>query len=280
MSPVPRRILIAGCGDLGQRLGRVLAARGDTVFGLRRRVEGLPAYIRPVPADLLQRSSLRALPGDLDAAVVVLTPSRRDESGYREAFLDAPANLLDALGAPPPRMAFVSSTAVYGGDDGGWVEEDTPPAPVGFNGRVLWQAEQALAERVPGLWRLRLAGIYGPGRTWMLRRAAEATRCRPRWTNRIHVEDAARAIGFALDAEAPGSACIVSDGRPVREDELLGWLAQRLQRPAPVLEPGPEGGRRLRPRRLPALGFALRWPDWQEGYAALLQGDERPAIVP
>lgn len=275
-----RRVLIAGCGDLGQRLGLALAARGDTVFGLRRRVDALPAGILPVPADLLDPSSLRALPRDLDALAIILTPGRRDEAGYREAYLQAPANLLGALGGLPAKAVFVSSTAVYGGDDGRWVDEDEAPAPEDFNGRVLLEAERALAVRMPGLWRLRLAGIYGPGRRWMLRRAAEAAGCRPRWTNRIHVEDAARAIEFALDSGPAGSACIVSDGQPVREDELLGWLAGRLRRPAPRLEPGPECGRRLRPRRLAELGFRLRWPDWRLGYSSLLQVDEGPAIVP
>lgn len=261
-------------------MGLALAARGDTVFGLRRRIDALPAAIQPVQADLLEPSSLLALPGDLDAVVIILTPSRRDEAGYREAYLRAPANLMNALGAAPPKLVFVSSTAVYGGDDGRWVEEDDLPDPSEFNGRVLLEAEQALLERAPGVWRLRLAGIYGPGRRWMLRRAAEGVSCRPRWTNRIHADDAARAIEFVLDVDASGSACIVSDAQPVREDELLAWLAARLQRPAPALEPGRDCGRRLRPRRLPDLGFSLRWPDWRLGYSSLLQVGDGPAIVP
>lgn len=280
MAASARRVLIAGCGDLGQRLGLALAARGDTVFGLRRRVEALPAAIRPVAADLLAPSSLHVLPGDLDALVIILTPGIRDEAGYRDAYLRAPANLLDALDTKPPKLVFVSSTAVYGGDDGRWVEEDEAPAPADFNGRMLFEAEQALAAYVPGTWCLRLAGIYGPGRGWMLRRAAEGSPCRPRWTNRIHVEDAARAIEFALDTDSSGSSCIVSDGQPVREDALLGWLAARMQRPPPPLLPGPDCGRRLRPSRLPAMGFTLRFADWRLGYSSLLQQGEGPAIVP
>jgi electron-transferring-flavoprotein dehydrogenase len=57
-----RRILLAGCGDLGARLAKRLIARGDTVFGLRRRVHALAEGIVPVAADLNDPSSLGGLP--------------------------------------------------------------------------------------------------------------------------------------------------------------------------------------------------------------------------
>jgi nucleoside-diphosphate-sugar epimerase len=36
---------------------------------------------------------------------------------------------------------FVSSTSVYGEEDGQWVDENTPTHPQGFNGQVLCAAE-------------------------------------------------------------------------------------------------------------------------------------------
>ena len=269
-----RRILLAGCGDLGMRLARRLIARGDTVFGLRRRVDALAAGITPVVADLNDPASLGALPQALDAVVCTMTPASRDESGYRRAYLDAPRNLRVALGESRPRWVFASSTAVYGGDSGERVDDDTVEAPDAFNGRVLLEAERSLSDAVTDLKVLRFTGIYGPGRLMMLRRARAASVAEPRWTNRIHAEDAAGALEFALDHPELPAVCIASDGAPAREDEVLSWLAACLGQPPPVCEGGPERGRRIVPKRLLAAGFVPVFPDFRTGYSSLLQDAE------
>ena len=132
-----RRILLAGYGDLAQRLARRLLACGDTVFGLRRSPGEAPAGLTLLRADLLDPASLCAVPERLDAVVCTLTPDSRDEAGYRRAYIEAPRNLAEALGWRCLRWLFASSTAVYGGDDGRCIDDDTPAAPEGFNGRVL-----------------------------------------------------------------------------------------------------------------------------------------------
>lgn len=269
-----RRILLAGYGDLAQRLARRLLARGDTVFGLRRSpCEGLPG-LTLLRADLLDPASLSGLSERLDAVVCTLTPDSRDEAGYRRAYMEAPLNLVAALGADGPRWLYASSTAVYAGDDGRLIDDDAPAAPEGFNGRVLLAAEQALAARVPAFLALRFSGIYGPGRRMMLRRAVSETVARPHWSNRIHAEDAAAALEFCLDRPELTGALIVSDGCPTREDEVLGWLAERLGRPAPSLAPGPDSGRRIFPKRLFRAGFHPRFSDFRMGYWSLLQETE------
>jgi electron-transferring-flavoprotein dehydrogenase len=268
---MPQRILLAGCGDLGVRLARRLIARGDVVFGLRRRVDALPPGIERVAADLNDPRTLQRLPVGLDAVVCTLTPGSRDEAGYRRAYLDAPANLVDALQGPAPRWVFASSTAVYGGDAGERIDDDSPEAPEAFNGSILLEAEVSLATRVANLQVLRFTGIYGPGRERMLARARAGGLAQPRWTNRIHAEDAAAALAFALDHPQLAGSCIASDGSPAREDEVLGWLAERQGAPLPVCAPGPERGRRIFPTRLFAAGFAPQFADFRSGYSALLQ---------
>lgn len=270
----PRRVLIAGCGDLGGRLAQRLAARGDHVFGLRRSVTALPPGVHAITADLLRPDSLQALPGALDAVVCTLTPARRDEMAYRQTYVEAPLNLVEALAGRQPRWLFASSTAVYGGDDGRWIDDDTAPSPESFNGRVLLEAEAVLASHIPGFLALRFSGIYGPGRRMMLRRAQTATQARRRWGNRIHVDDAAAALAFALDRPGLDGAAIVSDGAPTREDEVLGWLAKQLGRPPPVAQSEPDSGRRVVPKRLFAAGFVPQYPDFRLGYSSLLQETE------
>lgn len=269
-----RRILLAGFGDLAQRLARRLLARGDTVFGLRRSPGEAPAGLALLHADLLDPASLAGLPEALDAVVCTLTPDSRDEAGYRRAYIEAPLNLVEALGPACPRWLFASSTAVYGGDDGRLIDDDTPAAPEGFNGRALLEAEQALWERVPSMLALRFSGIYGPGRRMMLRRAVSEAVARPHWSNRIHAEDAAAALEFCLDRPELTGPLIVSDGCPTREDEVLAWLATRLGRQPPSLAPGPDSGRRIFPKRLLRAGFHPQFSDFRMGYSSLLHETE------
>lgn len=270
----PRRVLIAGCGDLGGRLARRLLAAGDEVFGLRRNVAALPPGVQPVAADLLDTHSLQRLPEAIDAVVCSMTPASRDAAGYRRAYIEAPLNLVEAMAPESPRWLFVSSTAVYAGDDGRWIDDGSPAAPQGFNGQVLLEAERSLAARLPHFLALRLSGIYGPGRRMMLRRAASGGAVRPHWGNRIHADDAAAAIAFALDRPGLEGAMIVSDGAPAREDVVLTWLAERLGSPPPSLEEAPESGRRIVPKRLFAAGFVPDYPDFRLGYSSLLQETE------
>lgn len=265
------RVLLAGCGDLGQRLGLRLAAQGHEVFGLRRRIEALPPEIRGLRADLYRLESLDGLPADLDAVVCTLTPDSRDPAGYQRAYVHAPLNLVRALGSRQPAWVFASSTAVYGGDFGGLVDDDSPTRPEGFNGEILLEAEQALGQAVPRLRVLRFSGLYGPGREMLLRRARAGGACEPRWGNRIHVEDAVSALELALWAPDLPEVCIASDGTPAREDEVLAWLAGRLGCAAPRCAPGIERGRRILPRRLQAAGFVPRYADFRLGYSSLLQ---------
>ncbi len=269
-----RRVLIAGCGDLGSRLARLLLAQGVEVFGLRRSASLLPAGVRPISADLLLPASLLDLPAALDAVVCTLTPDSRDEAAYRRTYIEAPLNLVAALAARQPHWLFASSTAVYGGDDGRRIDDDTLPEPEAFNGRVLLEAEQALAARIPGFLAMRFTGIYGPGRRMLLQRAQTASSARPHWSNRIHADDAAAALAFALDRPALTGAVIASDGAPEREDVVLAWLAAKFGRTPPTLQPGRESGRRIFPKRLLEAGFVPQYPDFRLGYSSLLQETE------
>ena len=124
----PPRVLIAGCGDVGNALGRLLLADGCTVYGLRRDVSGLAAGLVPVAADLAQPAAA-SLPAALDAVVYTAAADEGSDEAYRRAYVDGQRRLHDALsatGARPSRWIFVSSTGVYAQADGETVDVDSP----------------------------------------------------------------------------------------------------------------------------------------------------------
>jgi nucleoside-diphosphate-sugar epimerase len=276
-SPAQRyeTVLIAGAGDVGTRLAWRLVAEGRKVHALRRGVAGGGDGIAWLRGDLARPESLAGLPG-VDAVVFAPAPDARDEAAYRAVFIDGLRHLIDALPERPKRTLFVSSSAVYGDHAGEWIDEDTPPAPPGFNGRVLLEAERWLAARNVGGVSVRLAGLYGPGRTQLLDRIREGKAAVPRgqqvFANRIHVDDAAAALACVLDVAVPEPVYLGVDDTPLPIDVLYDHLAHLLGAPLPPDGPGPAGvgNKRLSNVRLRATGFRCMWPDAREGYAALI----------
>ncbi len=276
-SPAQRyeTVLIAGAGDVGTRLARRLVAEGRKVHALRRGVAEGGDGIAWLRGDLTRPESLAGLPG-VDAVVFAPAPDARDEAAYRAVFIDGLRHLIDALPERPKHTLFVSSSAVYGDHAGEWIDEDTPPAPPGFNGRVLLEAERWLAARNVGGVSVRLAGLYGPGRTQLIDRIREGKAAVPRgqqvFANRIHVDDAVAALACVLDVAVPEPVYLGVDDTPLPIDVLYDHLAHLLGAPLPPDGPGPAGvgNKRLSNARLRATGFRCMWPDAREGYAALI----------
>ena len=269
--------LIAGCGDVGTRLGLRLAARGERVLGLRRRAGALPAGIEAVVADLGDPASLAVLPSGIGRLVYLPAPDARTPQAYRRVYVEGLAALLDRLDpATLQRAVLVTSSAVYGEHAGAWVDEDTPPAPLAFNGTILLEAEALWRSQLPTQPVLRLAGLYGPGRTRLLDelRAGRALAPRepPFHVNRMHVDDAAAALDHLLSLPMPSPLYLGCDDTPLPQFDLYAALAQRLGVPPPGEGSAPAGigNKRMSNARLRGSGFVPQWPDARRGYAALI----------
>ncbi len=260
-----RRILIAGCGELGIAVGLRLAARGDQVVGLRRSAEMLPAEFERIQADL--RGDPRDLPNRFDAVVYCATPSSRDEIGYRDIYILAQQRLRDHVRCA--RWLFVSSTAVYA-DGGQEVDEASVVHSNTFNGRVLREAE-GISLAAPDGRCVRLAGIYGPGREMLLRRLrrGEPAARAQHFTNRIHVDDAAALCVRLLEDNVPPIVNGVDDA-PSSEAEVLAWLAAAMGLPElPIVCESPSG-KRVSNALARSLGWRPAYSSYQQGYAAML----------
>ena len=105
------QVLLAGCGDLGLRVARLLRQRGDVVYALRRNPPASVAQdIEWLRADLTRPQSLRELPTGITQLVYLPTPDRRDPTAYRATFVDGLRHLLDALGPATLRRALLVSS--------------------------------------------------------------------------------------------------------------------------------------------------------------------------
>ena len=162
--------------------------------------------ILPFVADIHDASSLAGLP-EVDTVLYAVGFDRTGGQTIGDVFVEGLRNVLSQLPAPRGRLIYISSTGTYGQDDGQWVDEESPCHPVREGGKACLDAENLLLQEDPGFdrCRLRLAGIYGPGR--IPRReelqAGKVISASPEgWLNLIHVDDAARVVIASADADS------------------------------------------------------------------------------
>ncbi|MDP7204244.1 MAG: SDR family oxidoreductase [Pirellulaceae bacterium] len=288
--------LVIGCGYLGQRVAHHWVTAGDTVFALTRNPVRAETFDRdgilPFVADIHDISSLAGLP-EVDTVLYAVGFDRTGSQTIRDVFVEGLRNVLSQLPVPRGRFIYISSTGTYGQDDGGWVDEESPCDPVREGGKACLDAENLLLQENPGMdsCRLRLAGIYGPGRI-PRREDLQAGKVIPAsptaWLNLIHVDDAARVVIAAADADPLPDLLLVSDGSPLRRGDYFKELCRRLNAPAASFSnPGtdsPSAQRALGNKRvsnqamIQALGLQLAYPDFRSGLAAILADDGKTTV--
>ena len=278
-------VLIAGCGDIGSRLATRLLDSDWQVYGLRRSIDRLPAGVIGVAGDLFGAQCPAQWPtGQIDYLVYSAAATDHDEAGYQAAYVDGlthTLNWLEQNGQRPKRLLFVSSSSVFGQKDGEWVDETSPAQASNYSGRIMLDAEQVALNSALAASVVRLTGIYGPGREWMLGQVRKGYRVAvdpPLYGNRIHADDAAGLLAFLLEADREGKTLddtyIGVDNAPVPLAEVVGWLRERLG----VTEWAEEtstrraGSKRCSNARAKALGWEPRYSSYREGYAAILDG--------
>jgi nucleoside-diphosphate-sugar epimerase len=274
--------MIAGCGDVGIRLGLQLSRAGWTVYGLRRQAASLPVPILPVRGDLASSEVPRGWPnGKLDYLVYAASASQHDEPGYQQAYVDGLRNALGWLeqrGQRPQRVFFVSSTGVYAQNGGEWIDETSATEPTGYTGQVMLEAEQLALECGFPATRVRMAGLYDPVRPWMqnqVRSGLRVERDPPQYSNRIHRDDAAALLACLLQTDLNGGAledCYLGvDDDPAPLHEVVDWLRERLgvTQWAEQAMTRRAGSKRCSNARARALGWVPQYPSYRNGYAGI-----------
>jgi nucleoside-diphosphate-sugar epimerase len=278
------RIFVAGLGFSGLRIAERLARCGHEVWGLNRSGQGSVSGVRIVAGDVLACGGLQALSAvpPVDLLISALSGTgQKDQEAYRRVYVEGPARIADALSWGGDRkLWFLGSTGVYGGADGEWVDEETPPEPSHRAGEVQLEAEAALRNAGDETCVLRLSGLYGPGRTRLIR---QALRTRPYlkpeiWSNQIHRDDVAGVVAFLAErAEPPPPLLLVSDDRPALRREIFDWVREAAGLPEGCYDedhPGratrDRGCKRVSNARLRALGAPLQYPDYRSGLAPFL----------
>ncbi len=136
-------------------------------------------------------------------------------------------------------LCYYSTVGVYGDFGGAWIDESAPTRPVNKRSMQRVEVEQqwrdyAASRGVP-LLILRLAGIYGPGRSAFdkLREGTARRIVKPGQVfNRIHVEDIGRVTALAMKQKLAGTFNL-ADNEPAPPQDLIEYAARKMGVPVP-----------------------------------------------
>jgi nucleoside-diphosphate-sugar epimerase len=269
------RILIVGCGYVGQAAADLFHAAGWRVEGwMRSARSAISLSAKPYTlcgVDISKRAEVMKCVGRFDAVIHSASSRGGDAETYRRIYLDGARNLVERF--PEAKLLFTCSTSVYAQRDGSWVTEQSETKPMRETGLILLETERLVLDR--GGTVARLSGIYGPGRSALLSKFLGGTAVidpeNDRFVNQVHRDDIAAALLLLVNQEETGAQIYnVVDDQPTLQSECYCWLAQRLNRPPPAIgkakEPRKRGdsNKRVSNAKVRGLGWTPLYPTFAD----------------
>lgn len=293
---LPGPVMVFGCGYVGTALACRLIAQGVRVGALTRNTERAAVLSQMglsevVVADLDGEGWMSGLAGSYESVVNCVSSAGGGLDGYRKSYVEGQKRILEwAAGQNVRTFVYTSSTSVYPQDHGSQVDEDADTSAAPPTGQVLLESEQLIQSHASLFNRwyvLRLAGIYGPERHFLLNQLRESTSKIPGrgdyHMNMVHRDDIVQALLISLNGLAPSGVYNICDDEPSTKESVLAYLAGQLNLPVPEFDPEiipsrlqRRGGRM--PDRLivnrkarTELGWEPAYKSYREGYASILK---------
>jgi dTDP-4-dehydrorhamnose reductase len=222
----PVAFVTGASGALGWVLARKLAAQ-QTVVASYHSHSACPEGTTCVRLNLEEPGGIAHLLDEYRprtifhlAALTAPDECERSPELARRVNLDATREIARWAGGRRSKMVFASTDLVFGGDRGGYTEEDKP-APLSVYGRTKLDAELAVLEACPGATVIRGSLFYGlagaSGRTFLsdlLDRLSKGEKMRlftDQVRNPIWLEDLARAMSTAVERGLSGIYHVAGD---------------------------------------------------------------------
>lgn len=277
-------LLLLGVGNCAQAVAAAAIIRRlrtdegyDTIYGTTRSPEKFDflrlSSIEPILlCQPLNKHSLEKI-GELSEGAHVLVsfpPDPNDEEQIAHACRKA------------NKIVYISSTGVYGSatgdiDESTPVDKDDSNALARLQAERIWQSENAIVLRAPGLYNsqygLHLSLLHGT-----YRMPGDGNR----FSSRIHLDDFATIILQAFSHARANSVYVVGDKKPTTQREVVTWLCERLNLPMPPSVPLDQVHHTLQANRkinstkvLNELNVELKYPTYVEGFDFLSVSTEQ-----
>ncbi|MBM3857275.1 MAG: SDR family oxidoreductase [Verrucomicrobia bacterium] len=282
-------ILIVGCGFLGKATAQLFLKEGYDVIGIvhseasRQELMKMHPNFDATICDVTNREDIQrfaSLFSKSSSMVYAVSSGKGDASAYAAVYRDGLKNILEAWQLK--KFIFVSSTSVYAQCDGAWVNELSETKPDRATSLILLEAE-AIALSAGGSV-ARLSGIYGPGRSILLKKflnnEARLEDGGHRLINQIHRDDGAQALYHLITSAAAPGIYNVTDNTPATQREVYQWIADAIGKALP--DDGPADlnrkrgwtSKRISNKKLRETGWAPWYSSYRDALPMLLKNKE------
>ncbi len=295
-SSPPNRLFVFGYGYTADFLGRRLLETGNwSIAGTTRdpqkrsalRAKGVDAYVFDEDHPLGDPLAM------FDGVTHILISTPPDNEGDIVYRLHAE----DIKQIPTLRwIGYLSTTSVYGDRDGGFVDETSELRPTSIRGSRRLRAENDWKHFADDsdltIDILRMAGIYGPGRSaldsvriGMKRRILKAGHA----FSRIHVEDACEVLfTLAQKSHTKGDVYNIADDEAAPSHEVSAYACHLLGKDAPPLVQIEDANlapitmsfyndnKRVKNDKIKNdLGISLKYPNYRDGLEQCLVEEKK-----
>ena len=276
------KTVVLGCGYTGLRLARALREQGQPVTATTTRSERLEALagvgVDPVVLDFGRPETVRIALAGVRRLIHLAPPT--------PGRVEAEVELIRQSAPDLAVLGYGSTTGAFGEQASEqWVDETSKAGPLGARGQLRADYERALMQAGLPTKVVRIAGIYGPGRT-----LREGLRDRSLVlfeggppTSRVHVDDLVRLL-LAMNEPSAPALVVGCDERPATTLEVARYTAgligldlptpRSLEEVRQTMSPAALemrlGGRRCRSLVRPELIGPLLYPSYVEGVPASL----------
>lgn len=290
-----RAIFIFGCGYLGSHLAKVLIEQGYSVGALTRNKQTahklLAIGAQEVIVSQIESEDWHSMiKKDYTIILNCVSSAGGGIDGYRKSYLEGQRSVLNWLkGKVVETYIYTSSTSVYPSDSGEWVDEASETiSGTKCPASILVESEKAILENsslFKNYFILRLSGIYGPGRHYLLdqlNRGDIIAGSGSHYLNMIYLQDIVHMLCELMfgNRSIPSGIYNLSDDEPVIKQELADWLGRKLNIGSPTFDSeklskrhlirnSKPKNRRISNQKLRAY-LNLKYPTFREGYQAIL----------
>lgn len=298
-------VIAGGSGFVGQKLTAVLLSEGHEIIILSRKdskVDGRIKYVKWLQKDVMPENEIVFADAFVNLAGVSInegrwtTEHRKQIYDSRMTATDELLRIISALQTKPSVLVNASAIGIYPASEDNVYTEVTPNYADDFLGHTVadWEKKAALVESegirtvfmrfgvILGIddgalplmvlpYKLFAGGTVGSGRQWIS------------W---VHIEDVARAIGYALDNKSLNGPVNVTAPFPKRMKYFGQTIGSVLNRPHWIPVPpfvmkavlGKKStlvleGQHVLPEKLLNNGFEFRYPTLESALKDLYKND-------